>query len=207
VEELKVEFTSDVCYNTVVNTIELRWEERAASNSAPEQNTMTSYWYALHSKPHKEELLAEQLELRKIETYAPRIRVQVVNPRARHVRAYFPGYIFVRVDLGDLGMSGIQYVPGSAGVIMFGGEPAYVPDGLISAIRQRVDEINLAGGELFDVLKSGEPVRVHSGPFAGYEAIFDARLPGTERVRVLLKLLRNRQMPVELPAGYISPGK
>jgi len=35
---------------------------------------MTTYWYALHSKPHKEELLAEQLELRRIETFAPRIR-------------------------------------------------------------------------------------------------------------------------------------
>jgi transcription antitermination factor NusG len=168
---------------------------------------MAYYWYALHSKPHKEDLLAEQLELRKIETFAPRIRVQVVNPRARHIRPYFPGYIFVRVDLKGMAVSALQYVPGSAGVIAFGGEPAFVPDGLISAIRQRVGEINSAGGELFDVLKAGEMVRVHSGPFAGYEAIFDARLPGTERVRVLLKLLKNRQVPVELPAGYVRPEK
>ena len=168
---------------------------------------MTTYWYVLHSKPHKEELLAEQLDLRRIETFAPRIRVQVVNPRARKVRAYFPGYIFVRADLEKLGLSVLQYVPGSAGLIAFGGEPAFVPDGLIHAIRQRVDEINSAGGELFDVLKSGETVLVHSGPFAGYEAIFDIRLPGTERVRVLLKLLRNRKMPVELPAGYVRPKK
>ena len=139
--------------------------------------------------------------------FAPRIRVQVVNPRAHKVRAYFPGYIFVRVNLETLGRSVLQYVPGSAGLISFGGEPAFVPDGLIQAIRQRVDEINSSGGELFDVLKSGETVLVHSGPFAGYEAIFDVRLPGTERVRVLLKLLRNRKMPVELPAGYVRPKK
>jgi transcriptional antiterminator RfaH len=168
---------------------------------------MTTSWYVLHSKPHKEEMLAEQLELRRIEMFAPRIRVQVVNPRARKVRAYFPGYIFVRADLENLGLSVLQYVPGSAGLITFGGEPAFVPDGLIHAIQQRVDEINSSGGELFDVLKSGETVLVHSGPFAGYEAIFDVRLPGTERVRVLLKLLRNRKMPVELPAGYVRPQK
>jgi transcription antitermination factor NusG len=168
---------------------------------------MTAYWYVLHSKPHKEELLAEQLELRKIETFAPRIRVQVVNPRARPVRPYFPGYIFVRADLEEMGKSVLQYVPGSSGLIAFGGEPAFVPDGLIHAIRLRVDEINSAGGELFDVLKSGETVLVHSGPFAGYEAIFDARLPGKERVRVLLKMLRDRKMLVELPAGYIRPAK
>jgi transcription antitermination factor NusG len=168
---------------------------------------MTAYWYVLHSKPHKEEMLTEQLELRRMDTFAPRIRVQVVNPRARKVRPYFPGYIFVHADLEDTGLSSLKYVPGSAGLISFGGEPAFVPDGLIHAIRQRVDEINSSGGELFDALKSGETVLVHSGPFAGYEAIFDVRLPGTERVRVLLKLLRNRKMPVELPAGYVRPKK
>jgi transcription elongation factor/antiterminator RfaH len=168
---------------------------------------MAACWYVLHSKPHKEEMLAEQLELRNIETFSPRIRVQVINPRARRVRPYFPGYLFVHVDLEAKGLSALQYVPGSAGLIAFGGEPAFVPDGLIQAIRQRVEGINSAGGELFDVLKSGETVVVHSGPFEGYEAIFDVRLPGTERVRVLLKLLRNRKMPVELPAGYIRPKK
>ena len=168
---------------------------------------MALLWYVLHSKPHKEELLAEQLELRRIETFAPRIRVQVINPRARKVRAYFPGYIFIHADVEKLGVSTLHFVPGSAGLIAFGGEPAFVPDGLIHAIRQRVEEINSAGGELFDVLKSGETVLVHSGPFAGYEAIFDVRLPGTERVRVLLKLLRSRTMPVELPAGYVRPKK
>ena len=60
---------------------------------------MAVSWYVLHSKPRKEEFLAEQLELRKIETFAPCIRVQVVNPRARKVKPYFPGYIFVRTDL------------------------------------------------------------------------------------------------------------
>lgn len=168
---------------------------------------MSAYWYVLHSKPHKEELLAEQLELRRIETFAPRIRVQVVNPRSRRVRPYFPGYIFVHVDLEEMGKSALQYVPGAAGLIDFGGEPAFIPDGLIHAIRLRVDEINSAGGELFEVLKPGETVLVHSGPFAGYEAIFDARLPGKERVRVLLKMLRDRKVLIELPAGYIRPGK
>ena len=168
---------------------------------------MALYWYVIHSKPHKEEMLAEQLELRRIEAFAPRIRVQVVNPRARRIRPYFPGYIFVRADLEGMGLSALQYVPGSAGLITFGGTPASVPEGLIHAIRQRVEEINSAGGELFEALKSGETVLVHSGPFAGYEAIFDGRLPGTERVKVLLKLLRNRKMLIELPAGYIRPIK
>jgi transcription elongation factor/antiterminator RfaH len=162
-------------------------------------------WYVIHSKPRKEEFLAEQLELRRIEAFAPTIRVQVVNPRARKFRPYFPGYIFVHADLEVVELSSLQYAPGSTGLISFGGEPAHVPDNLIAAIKRRVDEINAAGGELFDVLKSGQTVVIHDGPFRGYEAIFDHRLPGTERVHVLLKLLKNRQLPMEMPAGHIRP--
>ena len=179
----------------------------SGGNTAGQHLIMATYWYVLHSKPHKEEMLTEQLELRRIETFAPRIRVQVVNPRARKVRPYFPGYLFIHVDLEKFGSSTLKYVPGSAGLIAFGGEPAFVPDGLIHAIRERVDEINSSGGELFEALKPGETVLVHSGPFEGYEAIFDVRLPGTERVRVLLKMLRDRKVPVELPAGYVRPQK
>jgi transcriptional antiterminator RfaH len=168
---------------------------------------MTLRWYVVRSKTRKEEFLAEQMQMRKIDIYHPRIRVQTVNPRARKVRSYFPGYLFVHLDMEASGKSSLQFIPGAAGLVGFGGESADVPDGLIQAIRRRVDEINAAGGELFKGLNAGTPVVIHSGPFAGYEAIFDARLPGSDRVRVLLKLLKNRQMQVDLPAGQIRSKK
>lgn len=96
------------------------------------------------------------------------------------------------------------WMPHSRGLVSFGAEPASVPDGLLHAIRRRVEEINAAGGELFDGLKPGEAVIIQDGPFTGYEAIFDLRLPGSERVRVLLKLLSRQQVPLELPAGHIQ---
>jgi transcription antitermination factor NusG len=165
---------------------------------------MSLVWYALHSKPLKEELLFEQLSLRKIETFYPRIRVQTVNPRARKVRAYFPGYVFVHVDLDETGFSGLQWLPGATGLVSFGGEPASVPDGLVGAVRHKVEHINDAGGELFDGLKPGDSVVIQAGPFSGYEAIFDEQISGSERVRVLLKLLQKRLMLVELPAGQVE---
>jgi transcriptional antiterminator RfaH len=72
---------------------------------------MAVEWFVLHSKPHKEELLAEQLELPRIETFYPRIRVQVVNPRARKVRPYFPRHVFMHVDLDKMGLSALHYCP------------------------------------------------------------------------------------------------
>lgn len=166
---------------------------------------MASTWYVLNTKPRKEEFLWEQCLAHGFETFFPRIRVQTVNPRARKVRPYFPGYIFVFVDIEQVGISTLQWMPGAQRLVSFDGVPATVPDGLIHAIQRRLEEINAAGGELFDGLTPGDVVYIQDGPFAGYKAVFDSRLPGSERVRVLLKLLQaHRQVPVDLPAGQIK---
>ena len=165
-------------------------------------------WYALRSKPRKEEAVYRQALNQGFEAYYPRIRVQPVNPRSRKVRPYFPGYLFICADLEQVGLSAFQWMPHTHGLVSFGGEPAPVPENLVQAIRKRVDEINSAGGEVFEALRVGEKVKISAGPFEGYEAIFDGRLPGSERVRVLLELLGSkRQVPVVLEAGAVTPKK
>lgn len=164
---------------------------------------MNPSWYVLHSKPRKEEFLLDQLRLNKFEAYCPLLKVTPVNPRSRKVRPYFPGYVFVRADLMQEKTSSLQWMPGATGFVSFGGMPARVPEGLIPALRQKLEAINATGGETLHELEPGQIVRVTGGPFVGYEAIFDGRLPGTERVRVLLKLLQKRQVPVELSAGQV----
>ena len=168
---------------------------------------MTERWYVLHSKPRKEDLLWEQLRIRKVEAFNPRIKVQPVNPRARKIRPYFPGYVFVRVDLQQANWPSLQWMPGATGLVAFGGEPASVPDSLIHGIRNRVEEINTNGGEQLEGLKQGDPVVIQGGAFDGYEAIFDTRMSGNERVRVLLSLLQTQQRRLELPAGQIKKKK
>jgi transcription elongation factor/antiterminator RfaH len=165
---------------------------------------MTTQWYVLHSKPLKEALLWEQLSLQNIESYYPCVRVQPISAHARRVKPYFPGYIFGHVDLEKTNLSTLQWMPGAAGIVAFGGIPSSVPEHVIVAIRRRVDEINAAGGELFHDLKAGDIVTIREGPFSGYDAIFDARLSGEERVRVLLQLLNIRKFPLELPASQIQ---
>jgi transcriptional antiterminator RfaH len=168
---------------------------------------MPESWYALRSKPRKEEVLWKQLIARDIEVFFPRMRVHPVNPRSRKLRPYFPGYLFVQVDLEAVGSSKFNWMPFAIGLVSFDGEPAVVPEGLINEVRNRVDEIAAAGGEFYDGLQPGDPVRISSGPFAGYEAIFDMRLPGSERVRVLIQMLTDRNMPVELKAGQVQRKK
>ena len=165
---------------------------------------MTLQWYALRSKPNRDEALWREAGARGLDVYYPAQRVHPVNPRSRKSRPYFPGYMFVQTDMKATGTSAFAWMPYSNGVVSFGPEPASVPEGVINAIRRRVDEINAAGGEVFDGLKRGEQVTIQAGPFTGYQAIFDARLSGSERVRVLLKLLSRQEVPLELSVGQIQ---
>ncbi len=165
---------------------------------------MGSQWFVLRSKPNKELALWREASARGLECFYPQLRVQPVNPRSRKIRPYFPGYLFLHTDVDQVGRSTFQWIPFSSGLVSFDGSPAMVPENLIQAIRRHVEEINAAGGEQFVDLKRGETVVIQGGPFDGYEAIFDTRLAGTERVRVLLKLLKVRQMNIELPAAQIQ---
>lgn len=166
---------------------------------------MGMHWYALRSKPRKEEVVYRQVRSLGYEVFYPRIRVHPVNPRSQKIKPYFPGYMFVLADILESGLSTFQWIPHTLGLVTFGDEPAVVADNLIHEIKKRVEEIAAAGGELYDGLKSGDKVLISDGPFAGYEAIFDSRLPGRERVRVLLKLLHDRrQVPLELRSGQIT---
>jgi transcriptional antiterminator RfaH len=164
---------------------------------------MTLQWYVMRSKPNKEEALWRQLEARGYQAFYPRLRVKPVNPRSRKIKPYFPGYLFVQVVLEEAGQSSLSSIPFSQGLVSFGGQPAEVPEGLVQAIRKRVEEIDAAGGEQLVGIQRGETVLIQDGPFAGYQAVFDAQVAGNERVRVLLKLLKAQQMKLDLPAGYI----
>lgn len=161
-------------------------------------------WYAIQSKSQKEELLCEQLRMREIETFFPRIRVQPVNPRARKIKPYFPGYVFGRVDFGQVGQSMLDWIPGAIGVVNFGGEPSPVSDHLVYTLRQHLELINASANNLYGQFQPGDLISIHGGPFAGYEAVFDACLPGRDRVKVLLKMIESHQMPIELPVQQIT---
>lgn len=168
---------------------------------------MAEAWYVIRSKPNKEEFLAGQFTAYGIKVFYPRIRVKTVNPRARKLRAYFPSYLFVHVDLETVNLSTLQWMPGAINLVSFDGQPASVPESLISAIERQVEHINASQQNMLHGLKPGDVVSIQDGPFAGYEAIFDGQVSGRERVRVLLSFLQKRQVPVELRENQIGPVK
>lgn len=169
---------------------------------------MTISWYAIRSKPNKEDFLANQLRAHALEVFFPVLHVKPINPRSRKIRPYFPNYLFVHMDLDIINVSDLRWMPGASGLVSFDGDPASIPDLLIDTLKRQVDYHN--NKILQDKTKNfeaGDVVLIQDGPFSGYEAVFDINISGEERVRVLLNLLTGRQMPIEIEGRQIRHAK
>lgn len=139
-----------------------------------------------------------------MDVFYPYLKVKPVNPRSKKERPFFPGYMFVRVDLEEEGTNVLRWTEGTYGLVSFGGEPVAVPENMINELKHRMQHIEEAGGLVFEDLKQGDKVRIMKGPFEGYDAIFDARLSGKDRVQVLLAYLNDRPVRVQIDASEIE---
>lgn len=155
------------------------------------------HWYVMRSKPKKEEFLYTQLRARGIETYFPCLQIDSGSRRTKKRKPYFPGYLFIHVDLEKTGDSVLKWMPGAIGIVQFGGESALVPDSVIEQIKRKLERSSLADDQ-FQQFKAGDEVIIHSKLFNNYRAIFDSYISGQKRVQILLKMLNDRQVRVEL---------
>ena len=179
---------------------------------------MVAQWYTLHVKPHRERAVYKLLRSpaclpnlailedpeQTYELFFPSFRVKPVNPRSAKVRPFFPGYLFVCFDLDAVGIHAFDRIPGTHGLVAFGGEPAPVPPNLIDSLKKRMAELAVTGAEAAKNFRRGERLRITDGPFAGYEALFDEHLPGTERVQVLLAFLNKTHVKLELDVDHVN---
>jgi transcriptional antiterminator RfaH len=167
-------------------------------------NAMALQWYVLRSKPNKEDALFQQVNLLGFEAFYPRQAVTPVNPRARKTRPYFTSYMFVNIDLQEIGLSTFQWMPYSAGLVNFDGEPAAIPANIMQPLIKNIETLTKKESDAHTDFLPGNPLKILSGPFAGYEAIFDTRRPGDDRIRILLSLAKGNQVSVELPSFQVG---
>lgn len=145
-------------------------------------------WYVIYTKPRHERRAEAEFSARKIETYLPVVPV----PRRRGrppVKPYFSRYLFIRVDLDQVGLSRLNWTPGVQHVVMFGGIPARLHESVIARIREHLAQPHVMD-ERGEMLEPGNRVRITSGPFQDIEGVFDKRLSAMGRARVLVQLLQ-----------------
>lgn len=174
--------------------------ESAVGSLVPAPNDR---WYAVQTRAQREVGALGQLRAQGFTSFLPQVNKTVRHARQlRTVRApLFPGYLFVRLDLGRDRWRSVNGTFGVARLVTANDRPAPMPRGVIKALRALAD----SGGvvSLDDGLRVGQKVQVLAGPFAEMVGQLD-RLDGPGRVRVLLELMGG-VVPVLIGRGALTP--
>jgi len=149
----------------------------------------TVAWYCVRSHVKREHIAAKHLRLHPdLEVYVPRIRYRKSTRRGAvwFEEAMFPGYLFVRFDLNDLGRT-VLYTTGVTGMVRFSGRAAVLDDSVILALQASMKGVEVKVFE--ETLKPGERTVILEGPFQGLEVVVQQVLPASDRIRVLFEFL------------------
>lgn len=159
-------------------------------------------WFAVRSQPRKEVLAELQLQRQGFETFLPRVAKSVRRPAGTMttLTPFFPGYLFVRLDLGIDRWRSVNGTIGVIGLVQFGDRPTSTPSGLIEDMAARAShagEVRLEAAPL----KRGQAVRFVGGAFDGCIGAFEGKEP-EDRVTILLALM-SREVRVRVQRAAV----
>lgn len=166
-------------------------------------------WFAIRTKPHKEEVAAKNFERQRFTHYLPLSETIRRHARKTEVvrRPFFPGYLFLHLAPDERHWSMIGSTIGALGAVRFGDEYPPVSEWVISTLKARENERGViavcgVGGRLF---KPGDRVNVlltAEGEMS--QAIFLAHR-SEDRAMVLLDILR-RGVQAMVPLAKLQAG-
>lgn len=175
-------------------------------------STMTKKWYVIQAYSGFENKVKASLEERIKqnsmealfgEILIPKENVQDSRAGSKRVtsRNFYPGYIFVEMDLNERTWHLIKDTPKVSGFVG-GRHPTPVPDAEIRAIAQQVAD-GAAKPKPRVVFEQGDHVRVMDGPFANFTGTIEEVKPEKQKVKVLVSIF-GRATPVELDYGQVE---
>ena len=169
---------------------------RVPKKLSVDQSCDSTRWYVVATKTREEQKAQLNLERQGYHVFLPQLSLRKRRKGKWEIitESLFPGYLFISLELGEDDPGPIRSTVGCVGLVRFGNTYSSVPAELIASLDAATpaDDMTLAP------FRSGDAVRLMSGPFAGLEAVFD-KVRGEERAHVLLEVLgRVQRLTVEL---------
>jgi transcriptional antiterminator RfaH len=144
-------------------------------------------WYAVHTKPCREDGAAMNIRRMGIEVLLPKMEREklVYGLPHRLIKPLFPGYLFARFrPVTYLHM--ISYARGVHKVVSACGIPIVVEDRIIDSIQSRISAEGIVRIKRGIPFRRGGRVRVEEGPLKGLEGVFCQELSDKQRALILL---------------------
>ena len=147
-------------------------------------------WYVAQLKPNGFYRAQLNLVRQGFECFMPMRKVTIRHARklTNALRPIFPGYIFIKIELGVTDYQKINSTLGVSRLISFhAGCPAQVPVALIDGFKARCDDQSRLMP--LNDWKTGEKARLVSGPFADFIGEVEELFSG-DRVKLLFKFMQ-----------------
>jgi len=160
-------------------------------------------WYAVYTKPRHERKVNAHLVQEGITAFLPEIE-RWSRRRDRKKRIFypiFPGYLFINIELNGGSRLKVIKTRGVVRILGHKGVPTAIPEEQIEAIQKALDSRKAISS--FPYLKTGQIVRVITGPLDGVEGIFVSE-KGKGKLVISVDILQ-RAVSVEIEETDVEP--
>ncbi len=180
----------------------------------PETEENNHKWYVVHTysgyENRVEHALGERIKQHDAEhlfteILVPRESDEAKGERRGAARKFFPGYIFVKMELTTETWHIVKDTPRVSGFVGGGKDPGSVrpvPEREVLRITNQMTE-GAARPEPKQRFEEGETVRVTEGPFANFSGSVDEVNADKLKLRVLVSIF-GRATPVELDFSQVE---
>ncbi len=174
---------------------------------------MEHKWYVVHTYSGYENRVEQTLWERVRQNDAEGLFSEILVPKEKEVegerrgpaRKFFPGYIFVKMELNTQTWHIVSGTPRVSGFVGGGKTPGSVRPVPEHEVRRITDqmEVGLAAAVPQQRYEEGETVRVADGPFANFNGTVDEVNLDKGKLRVLVSIF-GRATPVELDFSQVE---
>jgi transcriptional antiterminator RfaH len=159
-------------------------------------------WYVIQTKPKKEEEAKSYLSPTGVEIFNPLIETFALKSKgmSKQLKPLFPGYIFGKFDL-EQNYPLVRWARGVKKILGFDSYPTPISEEIIEIIKGRTDSQGIV--RVKHHFEPNDVVRIKTGPLKDLLGIFERWLSNSERVKILLNLIRY-QLAVEIHCSMIE---
>lgn len=149
-------------------------------------------WYVAQTNPREEEIAISILKQLDIVVYQPMMQKYIFHARKKILKRYplFPNYIFVYISPVEEALHKIRWGRGIKRLLLDNHTPTPIEDEFIDSLKTMEDGSGVIKKPVD--FKSGDIVRVKSGPMKDIYGIFATWDSDEGRVSILIEMVNNR---------------
>ncbi len=188
-------------------------EGEEAAPEPPKNTNPNMKWYVVHTysgyENRAQKSLEEQAKLEGLDEFFGEVLVPAENieelvggKKRASKRKFFPGYMFVHMELNDRTWHLVKSTPKITGFVGDARNPVPLREREVRRLTQQVTEGAVAAKPRV-TYEEGETVRVTDGPFASFNGTVEEVKDERQKLRVLVSIF-GRSTPVELDFGQVE---